>query len=337
MTQVVSSTVSISQSKLRYHNFVLLRIVAALCIIAFHGFPPSHPLNPYGYVGLVLFLLISITLMGCSSRQESWMDYSARQGRKILKPWLFWTGFYGFLAWGLGANVLPLQGFSVREILAYSVAGSAVHLWYLPFIFLVSLLVRALHLFAPIELSETDFNRAQLHQQAWLLGLILMGAGSICLSVDWAVEVSPDWPWEQWITSLPTIFLGLAIATCLKLPPRLAHRWMIGICVAVLLACFWLWGQEEQAVSFRYIFAYGFGVPLFCASFSLKNKAWPQWMEKLSAAMCGVYLIHYATLWLSYIVMPSQLGDFGIVLAMTVSSFGLALLMPKLPIVRHFV
>jgi len=338
MTQTARLNLPATPAKLQYQNFVVIRVVAALCIILFHCLPPSHPLRPYGYVGVVLFLLISTTLMGLRASQQSLWDYSLRRGKQILRPWLFWTVIYSLFVLVFGPQVLPLEGGAAAKILAYSLGGSAIHLWYLPFIFLVSLLVWGLRRLSLVQVNLEEQNSATAKlQRIWRISLIGLGAGTICLNVNGVFNHPMGWPWEQWLTSLPAVFLGLAIASCLQLSPQSSRRWIVAICVAVLLACCWLWGQAGRDVSYRYIAAYGIGVPLLCISFGFKDQACPPWLESLSSVTLGVYLVHYAVLWVAYAVVPESLGSTGLLLTTILGSFGLAFVMPKLPIVRYFV
>jgi len=338
MTQTAWLDLPAIPTKLQYQNFVVIRVVAALCIILFHCLPPSHPLHPYGYVGVVLFLLISTTLMGLRASQQSLRDYSLRRGKQTLRPWLFWTVMYSLFIFFVSPHMLPLEGFSAANILAYSLGGVAVHLWYLPFIFLVSLIVWGLRRLplTQANLEAQNSVTAEL-QRVGRISLIGLGAGTICLSVNGVFNHPIGWPWEQWLTSLPAVLLGLAIASCLQLSPQSSRRWMVAICVAVLLACCWLWGQAGRDVSYRYIAAYGIGVPLLCISFGFKDQACPPWLESLSSVTLGVYLVHYAVLWVAYAIVPESLGSTGLLLTTILGSFGLALVMPKLPIIRHFV
>jgi len=112
------------------YNIEFLRIIGASGIICYHSsFPSCRP----GYAGLIVFILLSVYLLVSVQRKNIISLISRRAGRMIV-PWFVFFIFYGFL------NLINSKPFFPQPGIFCSIlAGSQIHLWYLPFIFLMGI------------------------------------------------------------------------------------------------------------------------------------------------------------------------------------------------------
>jgi fucose 4-O-acetylase-like acetyltransferase len=120
----------------------LLRVLGAFGIVWFHSRASGWE---FGYAGLMFFLIISLFFWAQSDR-----DSHGIGGRvsRLLVPWLFWFLFYGAANLATGKPFFPLE----RGMASGILAGSSIHLWYLPFIFLILVLFDRLRKWISAEL-----------------------------------------------------------------------------------------------------------------------------------------------------------------------------------------
>jgi fucose 4-O-acetylase-like acetyltransferase len=134
----------------------LLRILSAFGIIWFH-------VEPYGrelaYSGLVIFLVIGFYFQpGRSEKQRSPLG----RARRLLIPWVAWFLFYGVF------NVLRGLPFleTSHGLVAGWLTGTSIHLWYLPFVFLLIVL---------LDFLEGRFSAQKLGYGCGILAVFALG------------------------------------------------------------------------------------------------------------------------------------------------------------------
>lgn len=186
------------------HNasFDYARLIAVIGIIWFHAKAPGMYL---GYSGLAFFLMLlvqnallqTISFRPRLHRAPAWTRYAVGRAQRLLLPWLIASLFYG--------------GFKVLEVLAGSpfareftaamfITGTALHLWFLPFAFLVCIALWPLGRWV---------RRQPVQIWSWL-SLICTGLALVCFA---QVQVN-DWPvpFAQWAYAAPAVLLGVAFA-----------------------------------------------------------------------------------------------------------------------------
>ena len=138
-----------------------LRLIAAFGIVWFHAAAPGYRI---AYAGLPVFLV----LLALPSRMGM-----ADRARRLLLPFLIWSAVYAlFRAWNAAEQGQALfEWWKPRMFLT----GTSIHLWFLPFAFLVALVAPAL--------------------RASRIVLFLPVLAAALLS--WIGETSV-WPWYQW-------------------------------------------------------------------------------------------------------------------------------------------
>jgi len=237
----------------------LLRIVSALGVVWYHS-SMSYG-RELAYAGLVVFVILSVFLAGVSSKNHSVWSRSV----KLLVPCALWSCFYGVLNFARGFDVLP-QGLPfIHQVLT----TPAVHLWYLPFIFIALLCVGWLKYFLnPLILS--------------IVATALTGALLVSSPIwrEWEL-VSP---FAQYLHALPAIFIGLAFSQY----GRLGKEKYILI-AGLFLSVFYTASLDIVDVSLTYC------VGVCCSAILLlKRSVLPKigFVYGVSKLTLGIYLLH---------------------------------------------
>lgn len=176
------------------HNATLdyARLAAAFGIVLFHAGAPGASV---GYAALPFFLIVMLMLGGPAAARLPFGPYTAARTRRLLGPWLIWSGIYGLLKLAdVLASGAPLsQEFAPWMLLT----GPALHLWFLPFAFVACL---ALHPLARIGAAGWSGPGMALCVLAALVALWLNQGDRL-----------PN-PLAQWRFALPATCLGLGFA-----------------------------------------------------------------------------------------------------------------------------
>lgn len=248
MTTTALSTGDVSAD--RHPGLDYLRFVAIAEVVAFHAGATGGSLC--GGVNALMAVCVAMSLRSRRSFSES----AKRRAARLLWPWLAWSGIYAALkvADAIYRGAPIASEFEPSMLLT----GSAIHLWFLPFAFVVTIITSQLP-----ERSPGRFG-------VWLLPLAyaLALAGS-------AYATQLPVPFAQWVSVLPEIVLGLTlglylfrgynplpflvcgliVAGGLSIHPTLGH-W--GAAVAIL-ACLMIEGGEAVG---RWLSRMSFGVYL---------------------------------------------------------------------------
>jgi surface polysaccharide O-acyltransferase-like enzyme len=277
----------------------LLRIMAAVGIIWFHMEGAPH--RGIGYAGLPVFLLIFFSLVTRQSPARTTVEFVSRRWQRLLKPWLFWSLVYGSCQ--LAKAAATADWHPLHEILSVKTLfiGTWVHLWYLPYAFVLGLLLHVLN--QRISAVNPDAQRrcgpdAQPDRtaalRAWgghvavvvtatVVGVVTLAACAAHLA---GRALTPPLP--QWEFGLATIPLGLAVGRSLAVPSRRAQAWLLlmiagaTVGVSALLTSL---GFRSMAVP------YSLAVVLVCLAY-----LWPVRSNAFISAVApltfGIYLIH---------------------------------------------
>ncbi|WP_417806596.1 acyltransferase family protein [Thioclava sp.] len=216
-----------------------IRLLAAFAIVWFHSNAPGHQL---AYLGLPFFLV----LLGLPSRASLKV-----KARRLLRPFVVWSLIYS------GAKMVqallrhePPLGWLEPWML---MTGTSLHLWFLPFAFVVSLLYLRDH-------------------PKWLLGLMPV-VGALAMIV-FAKVLSP--PFAQWAFGIVPLTLGYCYFRC--------GRWVVlpwVISVALLFAF--------RPASDNGAIALGTAASLLLMQIRLPQSALSDWCARLSLL---IYLDH---------------------------------------------
>ncbi|WP_197534757.1 acyltransferase family protein [Symmachiella dynata] len=235
-------------------NVDVARLLASVAIVVFHT--PQAPMKTLTISGLAYFILLLSFFPGENRAKP--LDLKKRATR-LLVPWLVWCLFYGVVRLASG----PPIHFQLNSLLI----GPTIHLWFLPFALLGSVICSC-YLRATARLSVGA-------QFALLIPCVLLSQAMLFIPGGNFVA-----PFGQWLYSFPLIFLGLGIGLAESMTAR-AH----GIAVAVVvLLCLFSWivvGEVSHFIG---------GIAVLLA-LPWKQKDLPRlrWLAGLSM---GIYLLH---------------------------------------------
>lgn len=245
----------------KHQGVEFLRIVSAFGVVWFHTSPICKDL---AYSGLISFLILS---MYFSSNPNSITKPILVRVRKILFPWILWLVFYGLI------NVIQKKTFIHGEngFISKILAGTSIHLWYMPFIFM------AIILFDQIKKHIND--RSLAYACACLITLKII---TMPLWVNWSSHLNA--PYGQYFNAVDGILIGVFLANS----ERLSKTLQIGLVTTVILILLMLTLlTENSGLSYLIGITITSLIVLFNWNFNLHlNVNW------LSECTLGIYLIH---------------------------------------------
>lgn len=209
----------------------ILRILSAFGIVWFHAGRDTYGV---GYGGLVVFLVLSSFFAASPhSSQHPWKARLLHRARRFLVPWAFWMVVFGI------RNEFFIDRYFIetdRGVVNGILAGSNIHLWYLPYAFAVAVLLDEI---AP---------RVDRMSLSWLAA-----AGAIALLVT-----SPLWrPWAeshgyptvQYVHAVPAVLVGVFLAGA----PRLGRSWTWTLLACILAAAGYAMWKNVEGVGSTYL------------------------------------------------------------------------------------
>ncbi len=242
------------------HDVELLRLVSALGIVWFHSGVSFG--REVAYSGLVIFVVISVYFVAVSDRKKSIFS----KVQRLLVPCLLWSIFYGLLEFVMNDRIYP-DGYSLVQKL---LATPSIHLWYLPFIFGVLVLLDGL---------KALLSKSILCMVSAFAAIVLILSASEWRSVDFST------PYAQYMHALPAVCLGVFLGCFDQLNKRLAYALLVVIFLAITVTV--------------YLNLAGFGVTYFvgllCCLVLLSRSSLLHLHNNIrwfSDATLGLYLVH---------------------------------------------
>jgi peptidoglycan/LPS O-acetylase OafA/YrhL len=180
------------------------RLLAAFGIVLFHSGAPGASI---GYAGLPYFILM-LPLFGLQTTSiKHFRSYIAHRANRLLMPWLVWSGIYG----GLKVSEIVLTGADLSSEFQWWMlaTGPALHLWFLPFAFTVSLFFPA---FASLWSSANHLTQSAISALLLLVTLLML--------MWWNSVSAAGPPFAQWAYAAPAVLMGLFISANWPVPRR---------------------------------------------------------------------------------------------------------------------
>lgn len=283
----------------------ILRIVACLGIVWFHC---KAPYAEVGYAGLPVFVAISVALTTASKFSESPLVGIRKRARRLLGPWILCSLAYA--TWRLIGNVRAGRETFATFDSSMLTAGGAIHLWYLPFIFLVTCI--------------TTFCRPSLHFRQFKSIAIGLAAAAIILC-SWGV--SQEWllqPFDSWLFCVPAIFIGFALPTMNDLGERTRRVLILSACVSLACLISSILGYRSAVIP------YSLGTITLSIAWVAPFAASAQ-LKRIAGMTFEVYLMHPMLLSLLMIVTGLQFGTLTAIVTWTVTSSLVLLIKTKMP------
>ena len=184
------------------------RLIAAFGIVFFHSGAPGGNI---AYAALPFFLILLIAMAVPAAEKTDFPTWIRSRAQRLLLPWLVWSGVYGTLKI---VEVLLTSASISSEFATYMIfTGPALHLWFLPFAFVICVLIHPLSrlvAFNPYGVSPM------------FLAGCFGGIGVAILIVQQGQDMPI--PYAQWLYALPAVCLGLSLAIMIRKP---GYMWLI--------------------------------------------------------------------------------------------------------------
>ena len=244
----------------RHAGIEILRIAGAFGIVLFHLGGPGAKI---GYTALPLFIFLSVYFALTARREISLAVFSFSRMQRLLMPWAFWSVVIAGLKIldALHENRSISSEFAIWNLLA----GPAIHLWFLPYVAILSIGLRAL---------LPTLERAG----PWMVlpGALAISAAALLSSQRTGLAI----PFQQWIFGLPAAIM----ATSLSLAAKESQ-----IRVALI------WGLFSLVMGFGFLLPDAFRLAAtLCMFFAARMLPMPltPGLRALAGLTLGVYILH---------------------------------------------
>ncbi|GLS85402.1 hypothetical protein GCM10010873_03750 [Cypionkella aquatica] len=280
----------------------LARFLACFGIVAAHVYALVD--DWAGHLSLGLFLVLT-GFLAMQSFQRAGGNYNfVTRAQRLLLPWLFWSAFFRLI--DLKVSDSPEKWQILHDPWTLFV-GSAIHLWFLPFVALAMLLVK------PVGRFVTTPARL-----AAALAVVVV----VSVPMFWAMHVyKPPAPLTQWLYSLPVYTLGLLVGIA---HPMGRSIWPIIAGAAMALGAYMVTEAEPWAWTL-------FGAVLLFEAFwrvQMQHKALPL----LGQAAFGIYLLHPFFMLVTYKLAGPGVDKMIATLATFGMSWATVVLLRRIPI-----
>jgi fucose 4-O-acetylase-like acetyltransferase len=228
------------------------------------------------YAGLPIFLLLSFAVAERHEAAGAFMPFAKKKFDRLIVPWVVWSLAYA--APKLVKVFIRRAHFS--DVFDYSMllSGTRAHLWYLPFVFVMSLGIYLIHT------AAQNVRPTAIIVTGLAVGCIAIVASSAALGKYAGVGS----PFGEWIFAAPAVALGFAFGR-IQWGRFVGNKRAVFACTGVILTALFLLlyaaGLDKLAVP------YGIGIVLVCMSF-----IWPgngsRFLVQWAPLTFGIYLIH---------------------------------------------
>lgn len=274
----------------RVNSIDWLRILAASGVVWFHTELAPH--RQIGYAGLPIFLLIFFSLITRQDSADPTSCFLRRRYKRILRPWLFWSAVYGACRLTKAMYIMDLKELWGMLSLETLLAGTSIHLWYLPYAFVSGFFV-----------YEVNRRTAKLNHTAVVLAATIIGALTLAVCEIHMANLKLMNPFGQWRFGLATIPLGFAVGRALAVPTRgLQKTLLAAITLIILIECLILRSLGFETMVIPYGIATAFVCIAYC--WEIRNSIFTAALAPLTF---GVYLIHPLVAYALYhLLVPSN-------------------------------
>ena len=276
-----------------------LRIIAMLDIVSIHL---THRYLIAG-AGLPIFIVTAIALAVRKPELPPLGEAAIRRTHRILLPWLVWSIFFGLnrLFWASFNPDHSLAWYFYPWMLA---AGTAVHLWFLPFIFAAEIAVVAI--LRPLQRLHSGWVIAGAIAAGffciWLTGLIYDRHDEMTAAITADQMTYRDhaelFSWtvrKSWLFASASVCLGVALGRTLSLSGSPAARRIILAAATVIFAASFVWEYwptgpiHGHAVWQWWRQAAAFFAVAIAIQYTGKT---PAWITRVAVLTMGIYLLH---------------------------------------------
>jgi hypothetical protein len=271
-----------------------LRVIGCVGVVMFHV---NAPWPRHVFPGSEMFMTLAVAFASMAAGKQAFARFARTRFFSLMVTWLLWWAFYAAYRSAFAiheGNALLSWLESPHQMLS----GPAVHLWFLPFAFVVAVGAGWLMMRGRGEAgdgSAGDGSAGRGGGRGWLVwGVVCAGMIVLCAFakhrfVDPLREDGLHGPYHNWLRMLPGAALGVALA---QVPlRRLASLRRTGVIAAMgLAACGIAHFSGWTDLPSRYIPT----LVLLCVGWCIPLSA-PAWLMWLSQLTFGVYLAHMFT------------------------------------------
>ena len=248
------------------YNIDRLRVLSALGVVWFHT--EGLPGRSYAYAGLPIFIMTYFMFIAnAKSRDFSYL--LNRKFKRIIIPWFFWSVVYGL--------VIVIKSILKKESCFEShmfLVGPSLHLWYLPYVFLLGALVLLIKNY--VRYSFIFYYTISNLIFAFLLILTPLISRSFDL---WT-------PFPQWLFGLSSVLMGLIAGFILMENNK--YKFLIFLPLLLFLISILLNLKLGLGVRVTHVTAF----TLFVLAFCFVGYETNLFERFLSSLTYGIYLVH---------------------------------------------
>jgi len=251
----------ISDASQKRQEIELLRIFSAFGIIWYHSASTGRDV---AYAGLVAFLIISLYF---SAKIKSPPKPVLERAKILLLPWIVWSIFYGAI------NLVQNRPFFSLDngITAGLLTGASLHLWYMPFIFIVIIIF--------------DYIKRYLTASMLCYACVALALTLLWLNSSWhPLALALGAPYAQYAHALDGVFIGVFFANCSALP-----RAMRAGFIAAILAFVLLFSWSVPGMGITYLVGIALAAIILLPDWNMR---FPVNISVLSECTLGIYLSH---------------------------------------------
>ena len=244
----------------RRNDIELVRLLGAFGIVWFHSMDPIGHNVAYG--GLILFVVYAVYFSITSKKIHLLRD----RFRRLIIPYLFWTGLYGLFNLSTSNSFFTPASAEIAPIFA----TPSIHLWFLPFIFIVLLII--------------DTFREKLIGTTATYIFCLLATVSLALSYIWRTFYY-HYPIAQVLHVIPAVLIGLVYGNLSTVNKKAApFIWiflLLGSCVAIIM--------KVEGMGWTYLTGLLLTTPLVLKNSIIGNS---RFISSLGSTTFGTYLLH---------------------------------------------
>lgn len=240
----------------------LSRLYSAFFIVWFHG---GGSLDAIALSGLVVFLLLVVFMTLKSLENKPIMTVLLNRAKRILVPWLFWSGLY--LATKILHSMYMGEPISTKLKSYMFFTGGSLHLWFLPFSYLLVLICGVAF---------------YLQKYKYFLPIFILFTLFVFLYCPTAYLHYKSIPIPQVLFSIPSFFIAYIFYYT---SARNVSIYYFATTIIGLLALDYIFLDNSM------IYSYILGIAVFFASISVTNKC-NNFILFLGSLTFGIYLTH---------------------------------------------
>ncbi len=288
----------------RYPLLDAVRLAAMLDVVS------VHVTGQYLFwgAGVPAFIVMSIALAVRKAELPTLTQVVPRRAARVMVPWLVWSLLFGLSGW-VSTLSNPAVGAGDVWYPWMVLAGTRIHLWFLPFIFVAEVL--AVSALRPLRGVRTAVTAG---------GAVAMAVGLMCVT-GWIHDLyAPQYegmtmastdPQERarffgwmtrrcWLYGTVSLCLGVALGRTLSASSARGLRVMWAVSLAMLAAAVGLGdttppaagvGWEVSASTASQWLAQATAFAAVVTAFQFSGRGWVG-LERVAALSMGVYLLH---------------------------------------------